>query len=63
MKTITQKLRTVEMTYVLASEDHLAIRRARELITKLWELHRENPTNQNQQAAGLFENAGLGMNK
>jgi hypothetical protein len=56
---ITKKLRDIELKYAMPPSDHLVIRRARQLITDLWELHCDPEANIKAESAELFRKAGL----
>ena len=62
-KPITQRLRHVELTYMMEGKDHTAVRQARQLITDLWDLHWKPESDFHEQAAKLFADAGLPLNE
>ena len=60
---ITQRLRDIETSYSLGKYDSDTLYQARRLITDLWELHWDTDPDLKEQAARLFQLAGLEMNK
>ena len=58
-KSITQKLRDIEMEYSMNPTHQNTLRQARQLIMDLWELHATPDEDLSDDAAKLFEDAGL----
>lgn len=63
MKPITQQLRDVERTYIMAGTDHVALLRARNLITEIWVLAQNPDKDLRKELKGLLAEAGMELNE
>lgn len=63
LQPVTQRLREIEMTYMMDSYHVSSIRKARQLITDLWELHCDSEADIRAESIKLFEQAGMKVYK
>jgi len=63
LQPLTQRLREIEMTYMMDSYHVAGLRKARQLITDLWELHCDSEADIKAESIKLFEQAGMKVYK